>query len=658
MAKYLGVETTNSGKFYFISYNTEDKDRVEQYVKGMGELNLPIWYDYGLKVGRKWEEEIAQHIKDCEAVILFVSKNIFAKRESYVHKEYDMARDFYEKDIYVVMLDQIEKTEVPVRYVPWLVELFQLQCVCAYNFNSVNDCVNQIISALGFAPQIPVKKQKPQDFGETVDFTKNAIKWNDVEIFDDLFKHELEPSKPKLKVEKGKGIPIELLNFLPIANSGIERIANIIEKIYKDYADLDIKVCDVKQGPRFYKFYIDIPTLTTSKKLTGVIDELQNAMEIAGIRIEYDYNLNKTFIEIPMSERSIVPLAEVVESKVFSINKKNELLLPFGENVNGEIIVEDLCKMSHLLIAGTTGMGKSVLTHGFLIGLMIRYTPAEVKFVLADAKMMEYNCYKNSPFLFYNKIANDSETLNEMLENLIGELNRRYEIFSRCNVFNIDEYNGFVNYRFFEKMPKIVVVIDEIADFILTNKDMFESKISALTSRGRVAGIHFIMATQRPSVDVITSSIKANIPSRIAFKVTSQADSLIILNESGAQYLSKAGDMLYKNIRMPKLNRCQASFVSKEEINAVVEYVNEYYSCWNGNENTKGELPLELEVLKWAIEKQRISISEIQRYFSVGFSRASRVFEWLKQENYITIVSARKIVINITMEEFIKKFES
>ena len=661
MARYLGVDAVDEGKYYFVSYNTEDQDVVAEYVKNIGARRVPIWYDYGLKVGSEWEASIAEHINGCEAVILFVSKNIFKKKSSYVHKEYQMAISFFTKPTYVIMLDKVENRDVPIRYVSWWIDLSNLQCIQAYEHESVNSCVDEIISAIGFEEPIsqgePLEAESPQ-FDDIDSIISHGIK---EDLFAEggslgLFDEDNSPKETKIPVEKGKGIPIGLLKFMPVINSGIERTSRVIEEAFR-LAKLKVSVVDVLQGPRYNRYYVDFDSKIALRRVLRCDGEIRIATGINNVRI--DYENGRAFVELPAPERRTVPLAEIIECKAFSESSKDKLLLPLGEYVDGSFMVEDLGRMPHILIGGATGTGKSVLVNSFLVGAMMKYTPEEVRFILFDPKTVEYTAYKGSPFLLFDHIVTDVKMAKATLRWLIEEMENRYRLFMEAGVRNLKDYNSAVKGK---RLPKIVLVIDELADLIIFDRPYIEQCLMQIAQKSRAAGIHMIIATQRPSGDVITGVVKSNIPSRISLKVYAQIDSRLILDEGGAEDLTTNGDFLYKTPPMTKARRCQSAFVSTSEIRSVVEYTSEYYERddsrdYLGEIKSLLEVPLEIRALKVAIENGTVSLAMLQRELDVGFPKAASLYDWLIDEGYLIKRAGKKAVITITMEEFNQKFK-
>ena len=690
MARYLGVEATDSGKYYFISYNDGDQERVQKYVQLMDKLTVPVWYDYGLKIGAEWETSIAEHIQGCEAVILFVSKNIFKKQKSYVHKEYEMAVNYFNKPIYVVMLDDIKKQEVPVRYVSWWIDLNSLQCVYAYNHEDVTIGTNEIISAIGFVPEKKVKSVKTDtstqdqpkakkrgrpsliESSKQVENFQNKIQNQPIQQAPSVLPINSSATSPeqkqdlpqKILVEKGKGIPTTLLMHAPVQNSGIERISRLIERVYKDELRIRTEVSEVKLGPRIYKFYLEFfnPKLSLSKVLKATFD-LKFHLNMQGIRV--DHEAGRVFVEVPALNRTYVPLAEVIESKAFNQECKDGLLLPIGESIEGEMFVHDLCKMPHLLIGGATGMGKTVILNSFLVGLMMKYTPLDVRFILFDPKQVEFSAFKNSPFMLFNQIVVDCQMANATLKWLYAEMERRYTLLKENSVYNIEKYNNLKAKKKGEKLHRIVLVVDELADFLVQDRDKFESGIMRLAQKARAVGIHLIIATNR--MDAITGIIKANIPTRIALKTATAHDSRTILDVTGAEHLTRSGDILFNSIFLgyERNFRCQSPYVSDKEVANVIAYTNEYYKEEFSSQSTEvlkavkaeKELPLEVEALRLAIRYQTISIALIQRSLSLGFNQAAELYGWLIENGYVIKKAGKKPVITMTMEQFNEQFK-
>ena len=349
----------------------------------------------------------------------------------------------------------------------------------------------------------------------------------------------------------------------------------------------------------------------------------------------------------------------------------SSLMFTMGKNVANAKIYGDISKMIHMLVAGSSGSGKSVFLGSLIISLIYKYSPEELRLILIDPKKTEFVLYNDLPHLMINEIITDVNKTIQTLNWAIGEMNRRYDLFEQMSragqyVVNLDEYNSKLEKN--QRLPKIVIIIDELADLMLAAKKEMEDRIQNLTQKARAAGIHLIVATQRPSTDVITGVIKSNLATRIAFYVASDVDSRVILDQSGAQKLLGKGDLLYT---MPGINtpvRVQSAFISPEDSQKVVNYIkanNEAYydeeaTAFINNVRTgdddglgggdQGDVdPMYIEALRHVIMSGSASISMIQRKCSAGYNRAGRIIEWMEEMGYISAfdgAKARKVLIS------------
>ena len=534
MSGYLGVDVVNEGKYYFVSYNTEDMARVTEYVTSLDGKGLPMWYDYGIQVGNEWEETIAEKIIGSEAVIMFVSRNIFEKEKSFVHKEYRVATR-RKKKIFVVVLDKIEIEEIPPRYEMWWDDMMQLQCIIAPDY-SKDECVEKLIKELGFVPQ--------------------------------------KKAKVKIAVEKGKGIPLKLFQSKSSGSGEAEGTAYQIERVFRA-KNLNIRVSEIKQGPTYYRYYLDFNPKTPVSRIQACKQYIELELERSGVVIDKEYNAPVIYVEVPKKHREVVYLADILESRKFLEAKPEQLLFAVGEDVEGKTVVLDMCRMPHLLIGGAASSGKSMQIHAILLSFLMKHTPDRLKLLLIDPKRIEYSVYENLPHLLNDRIITELREGIDVLDRMREEMDRRYGLFTDSGVRNIDEYNAKASDG--EKLAKIVVVIDEIADFMAFNRTAFETAVISLVQKSRAAGIYVILATQRPSFDTVSGLIKANIPSRMAFKVSSAIDSRAILDIGGAENLIGNGDLLYCPAGSFTPMRCQGAFVTDEEVESIVEYIKEYY---------------------------------------------------------------------------------
>ena len=382
---------------------------------------------------------------------------------------------------------------------------------------------------------------------------------------------------------------------------------------------------------------------------------------------------------MPNRNRQFVQLGCMLTGDAYVNAKPNSLTFSMGKDVGNRKVYGDICKMIHLLVAGSSGSGKSVFLGSLIISLITKYSPAELRLILIDPKKTEFVLYNDLPHLMINEIITDVNKAIQSLNWAIGEMNRRYTLFEKMSregtyVVNIDEYNAHLP-EGEEKLPKIVVVIDELADLMLAAKKEVEDRIQNLTQKARAAGIHLIVATQRPSADVITGVIKGNLPTRIAFAVASDVDSRVILDQTGAQKLLGKGDFLYTMSGVNTPVRVQSAFSSSEESQNVIRYIkmnNEAYfdesatayinnaKVAGDDSSVAGEESVEevyIEALRCVLMAGNASISMIQRKCSVGYNRAGKIVEWMEEMGYISAfdgAKARKVLI--TKEEFVSKY--
>ncbi|NTU79357.1 MAG: DNA translocase FtsK [Chloroflexales bacterium] len=356
-----------------------------------------------------------------------------------------------------------------------------------------------------------------------------------------------------------------------IADDDIRRRSRLIEDTLASFK-VEAQVVHVNPGPAVTQFEVQPAVGVKVSKITSLEKDLALALAASSIRIEAPIpGKSAVGIEIPNSSISVVGLREVMDGEEFE-QSRSRLKLPLGKDVSGTPVVADMTKMPHLLVAGATGSGKSVAINTFLCGLLLRHTPDELKLILVDPKMVEMTVYNHIPHLL-SPVVTELERVVPTLKWSTREMERRYKIFARHGVRNLDSYKQLARKRSdLEPMPYILIVIDELADLMMMAPDEVETYICRLAQMARATGIHLIIATQRPSVDVITGLIKANFPSRIAFAVTSQVDSRVILDVPGADQLLGRGDMLYMAADSAKLVRIQGTYVSDREVEKLVEF--------------------------------------------------------------------------------------
>jgi S-DNA-T family DNA segregation ATPase FtsK/SpoIIIE len=356
-----------------------------------------------------------------------------------------------------------------------------------------------------------------------------------------------------------------------MGDSDIRKLSRTIEDTLASFK-VEAQVVNVNPGPAVTQFEVQPAVGVKVSKITSLEKDLALALAASSIRIEAPIpGKSAVGIEIPNSSISVVGLREVVDNEDFEASK-GKLKLPLGKDITGNPVVADMTKMPHLLVAGATGSGKSVAINAFLCGLLLKHTPDELKLILVDPKMVEMTVYNRIPHLL-SPVVTELERVVPTLKWATREMERRYKIFARHGVRNLDGYKQLARKRSdLEPMPYILIVIDELADLMMMAPDETETYICRLAQMARATGIHLIIATQRPSVDVITGLIKANFPSRMAFAVTSQVDSRVVLDGPGAEQLLGRGDMLYQAADAAKLVRIQGTYVADREVEKLVEF--------------------------------------------------------------------------------------
>ena len=444
--------------------------------------------------------------------------------------------------------------------------------------------------------------------------------------------------------KQGKMNTTEFLNTNRIA----------LEKVLADF-QITGKVVEIHEGPAVTQFEVEIKAGTKVSRITSISKEIALALAAKDVRIEAPIPGKSTVgIEIPNKNIASVPIREVLNSVPKSMQDA-KILVALGKDLMGRTCCADLSKMSHLLVAGSTGSGKSVCINSFIASILMFMRPDEIKLVLVDPKKVELSNYNGIPHLLC-PVVSDPKKANIALQKIVAEMERRYDVFSDANVKNISGYNEMIeknnkaNGTDVAKMPYILVIIDELADLMLVAAKEVEDSIMRITQMARAAGIHLIVATQRPSTDVITGVVKANIPSRISFAVASSIDSRTILDMSGAEKLLGKGDMLYKPMGDNTPVRIQGTFISDEETQRLIDYVcKEQVARYDnsitemddnhmaGANSPKEEYddPLYNEIVDFAIQTGKVSASLLQRRFRLGYNRAARIVDLLEERGII-----------------------
>ncbi|MBG9775467.1 FtsK/SpoIIIE family DNA translocase [Brevibacillus laterosporus] len=407
-------------------------------------------------------------------------------------------------------------------------------------------------------------------------------------------------------------------------------------------------VSEIHRGPAVTRYEVQPATGVKVSRIVSLTDDLALALAAKDIRIEAPIPGKSAIgIEVPNSEISLVTLREVLESPQCK-ESEAKLTVALGRDISGEPIFADLAKMPHLLVAGATGSGKSVCVNGIIMSILLRAKPNEVKLMMIDPKMVELNVYNGIPHLLA-PVVTDPKRASVALKKVVVEMERRYNLFSKSNCRNIEMYNQMVKTaeqgQQTAPLPYIVVIVDELADLMMVAPGEVEDAICRLAQMARAAGIHLLIATQRPSVDVITGVIKANIPSRIAFGVSSMADSRTILDMGGAEKLLGRGDMLFLPMGASKPTRVQGAFVGDKEVEEVVSFVKEQQEAKYSEEmipeeiSEEPQMVMDDEMYEQAVqvvaEAQTASASLLQRRLRVGYTRAARLIDMMEAQGIV-----------------------
>ena len=444
---------------------------------------------------------------------------------------------------------------------------------------------------------------------------------------------------------------------------------------------VETRIVDISRGPSVTRYELQPCAGVKISKITNLADDIALNLAAAGVRIEAPIpNKAAVGIEVPNKSGSLVGVREIIESPAFS-SAKSKLTIAMGRDIGGNVVTTDVAKMPHGLIAGATGSGKSVCINSMIISLLYKASPDEVKLLMIDPKVVELGIYNGIPHLLV-PVVTDPRKAAGALGWAVSEMEKRYKMFADRGVRDLEGYNKFVeelNDPEYPKMPHIVIIIDELADLMMTAPNEVEDSINRIAAKARAAGMHLIVATQRPSVDVVTGVIKANIPTRIAFAVSSQVDSRTILDSVGAEKLLGKGDMLFSPMGATKPNRLQGCFVSDAEVEAVVNYIKTNGKTEatydddimqeierqavlekkqkQGFEESSGDGdPMLDEAIRVVVENGQASTSLLQRKLKLGYARAARIVDEMEERGIVGPYEGskpRKVLI--TKEELMER---
>ena len=500
----------------------------------------------------------------------------------------------------------------------------------------------------------PVKQKK-----EPVKITKEDKKEMDA-VHKDLSKAATEqipyrfPSLDLLNKPKSNGKRMD--------NSELRATAAKLQSTLDSFG-VRVKMGDISLGPSVTRYELIPEQGVKVSRITGLNDDIKLSLAASDIRIEAPIPGKAAVgIEVPNPAREMITLRELLESSEFT-KAKSKVTFAVGKDISGKTIVTDIAKMPHLLIAGATGSGKSVLINTLIMSIIYKADPNEVKMIMVDPKMVELTAYEDIPHLMI-PVVKDPKKASAALGWAVAEMTGRYQKFADAGVRDIKSYNAKMDKLTnkddpdYQKMPQIVIIVDEFADLMMVAPGEVEDSVCRLAQLARAAGIHLVLATQRPSVNVITGLIKANIPSRIALSVSSAVDSRTIIDSAGAEKLLGNGDMLFAPQNLPKPIRVQGAFVSDEERDSVVSFLKEQSNgpsyneevtkhidtapvpgAKNDSNTAHGGAPeqdeLFVEAARFIIEKDKASIGLLQRMFRIGFNRAARIMDQLSDAGIV-----------------------
>ena len=515
----------------------------------------------------------------------------------------------------------------------------------------------------------------------SVDISKFHLPGTSKKVVAETEQVKIDDIKPKEEIPPYVAPPVNLLKYMEntskISEEELQENVVRLEQVLEDFK-VPAKVNNVQVGPAVTRYELTMPRGISVNKIVQMSDDIAMTLASNGaIRVEAPIpGKNSVGIEVPNNQITPVSLRELIDSNEFKV-RANPLSFVLGKDINGDIIFCNLDKMPHLLVAGSTGSGKSVCLNTMLLSMCYKSGPQDLRLILVDPKMVEFSTYSGLPHLLIPEVITGKEMTINALDWAIKEMERRYALFAKNHVVNINEFNkgDAVRSKREQKLPFIVIVVDELADLMLEAKKEIEDRIAKLAAKARAAGIHLVLATQRPSVDVITGTVKANLPSRVAFALTNFMDSKTVLDGGGAEKLLGKGDMLFKPQDKPEPRRVQGAFVSNEEISKVVEFIKEHNkpvydedtgkaikspykdNGGGGASQTGGDKqefdPVLKDALYMFIEAKQASGSMISRRYSVGFNRAGRIMDQMFQAGFIGPPDGSKPrQVLITMDEY------
>ncbi|MBF0710147.1 DUF87 domain-containing protein [Gemella sp. GL1.1] len=617
---------------------------------------------------------VVNHKKYLVGILILVSilwELIYVKSNSYELFDFTFVKNNYDGVLGsgIIIRTLVQYSIVLISYIGTILFTLVLlvACIVAYIYKIYPNWLLNFIEQIKkdkFKKYIPKKDVINEETEALMDLDQeniindyyNNIENEELEInIDEFNKIEIKDIKETQVKKENLDISYDHYNLPPldlladpkknkiVSKNDIVNKSKILQSTFKNFG-IEVKIVKAVVGPSITQFQI-LPTPGTKvSKITNLSSDIALNLAAKDIRIEAPIPGKSLIgIEIPNIVNQLVTMKEVF------INSEDDfpLSVSLGKDVSGESIFARLDKMPHLLIAGSTGSGKSVCVNTIITSILLKNRPDEVKLIMIDPKMVELSIYDGIPHLMTPVVTNPIKAA-DVLHKVVLEMERRYREFSIARVKNIEGFNKISKQdQEYKKMPYIVVIIDELADLMLVASKEVEESIARITQMARAAGIHLIIATQRPSVDVITGVIKSNIPSRIAFAVSSSIDSRTILDKAGAETLLGKGDMLFQPADSSKPIRVQGAFLSDQEVENIVDFIKnqsetEYDPTMQPSENTSKKTsqadevdPLYHEVLLFIAKQQKASASLLQRRFKIGYNRAARIIETLEEDGYI-----------------------
>jgi len=633
------VEEKPKSSFSYFASNDDFDDLFEEDVKR----------DYSFDENRREEE---------------ISKAVFSQQSEsvYIPVEEEKKEEFYNTPVYQQEKEEIEELQPSLDE-----EIFEEKA----EEISVADMVVEENVEQSVVEQEPVKfVEKP-----FINKTEKAFQVGLANVVSD----EKEQEKPIHKYKKYIPPIYSLLDdtvFDPkLLTEDFEGTGLKIQETLAEFK-VEATLRNIVTGPTVTRYEFEIARGVSVTKVNALVEDITYAIAAsAPVRIQTPIPGKSLFgIEVPNKKIATVSLRSVLESSEFVGAPQKGLTYALGIDIGGKNIVSDIADMPHMLIAGATGQGKSVCVNSIIISMLYKYGPEELRFIMVDPKQVEFTPYGKLPHLMINQIICEPEKAISAFDWLIKEMERRFKLFAEYGVREINGFNNAIDTETTQKLPRIVLIVDEVADLMQYNKNEIESRIQRLTQKARAAGIHLILATQRPSVDVITGVIKANIPSRLALRVSSAVDSRTILDQVGAEKLVAKGDMLFRSANMPEPIRLQGAFVSDSEVGKIVDYIAANNECYFDNEvadailkskketsggaNASDDLDeLFYDALRYVIEVGQASNSMIQRRFNVGYNRAGRLVQEMEDMGFVSkFEGAKPRQVLISEQEYEERF--